>query len=455
MELSTVDIFLKNLNSRSPILPAIYFMGAEVTYGEFFNSIDKWLKFLETNGVKSGSICAIKGEFSPNFCSLMIALIKIKAISLPISPAALNMQDDYCNITGCEFSFTFTKNDQCHFEILKPPSTNLFLENFKKTSEPGLIVFSSGSTGTPKGILHSYEKLLSRHIKSNPPHKAILFLLPDHLGGINTFLSTLGSGGLIIPVSKRLPHFVCSLIQSSKATLLPTSPSFLNVLLSSKASHQFDISSIKLVTYGTEFMPESLLKKLRSTFPNAKFKQTYGLSELGVFKTKSYSDESTLIKIGDEENLIKIIDSVLWIKSSTSMIGYLNSKSPIDENGWLCTEDKVEVIGDYMRILGRTTDLINVGGEKVFPSEVEACILEDENVIEATVYGVANQVMGQVLHANVKIIKNEDLESFNKRIRLFLIKRLKKFQIPVKFFIEQQNSFEISQRFKKVRNQNR
>lgn len=69
------------------------------------------------------------------------------------------------------------------------------------------------------------------------------------------------------------------------------------------------------------------------------------------------------------------------------MLGYLNAPSPFTDDGWFITGDSVEVNGEYLKILGRKSELINVGGEKVYPQEVENIILELGNVREVTVYG--------------------------------------------------------------------
>ena len=98
----------------------------------------------------------------------------------------------------------------------------------------------------------------------------------------------------------------------------------------------------------------------------------------------------------------------LWLRSQTAMLGYLNAPSPFDEDGWYNTHDVVEVDGPYVRILGRTTELINVGGQKVYPSEVESALLELHNVSDVTVWGEANPVTGQVVAARVSLAQPED-----------------------------------------------
>ena len=97
------------------------------------------------------------------------------------------------------------------------------------------------------------------------------------------------------------------------------------------------------------------------------------------------------------------------------MLGYLNAPSPFDPDGWYNTQDAVEVDGPYIRVLGRTTELINVGGQKVYPSEVERALLELDNVREVTVWGEASPVTGQVVAARVTLVRAEDLSSLERK----------------------------------------
>ena len=86
-----------------------------------------------------------------------------------------------------------------------------------------------------------------------------------------------------------------------------------------------DLSSVKLITYGSEPMPQPTLKKIAELFPNSKLKQTYDLIELGVFPSKSKNKDSLYFQIDNNIVQWRITDGLLEIKSPFVMIGYLNS----------------------------------------------------------------------------------------------------------------------------------
>jgi acyl-CoA synthetase (AMP-forming)/AMP-acid ligase II len=131
------------------------------------------------------------------------------------------------------------------------------------------------------------------------------------------------------------------------------------------------------------------------------------------------------------------------------MLGYLNAASPFDNDGWMCTEDLVEVDGEYIRILGRSTDLINVGGQKVYPAEVESVLLQLENVSDVSVYGEKSALMGQIVVARFNLIRPEPLARLKERVRSFCRGRLATFKVPVK--IEISEKAQHGARFKKLR----
>jgi acyl-CoA synthetase (AMP-forming)/AMP-acid ligase II len=145
----------------------------------------------------------------------------------------------------------------------------------------------------------------------------------------------------------------------------------------------------------------------------------------------------------------RIVDNVLWLRSETAMLGYLNAPNPFEEGGWYNTRDVVEVDGPYIRILGRATELINVGGQKVYPSEVESALLEIENICEATVWGEANPITGQVVAARVSLGKPEEQAALEKRIRVFCRGRLADYKVPM--VVEIVEGDHHGQRFKKIR----
>jgi len=226
-------------------------------------------------------------------------------------------------------------------------------------------------------------------------------------------------------------------------------PTFLNLLLMSGVYAQHDLSSLKRITYGTEVMPETTLRRLHEAFPGVELQQTYGLSELGILRSKSRGPNSLWVKLGGEGFETKVKDGTLRVRASSAMLGYLNAPSPFDEEGWMNTQDLVEVDGEYFRILGRQTDIINVGGQKVYPAEVESVLMEVPNVRDATVYSRPSIVTGHVVAARIAPAEPEPEQDLRKRIWNHCRAKLAPFKVPA--LLEIAESIPITPRQKKVR----
>jgi len=248
----------------------------------------------------------------------------------------------------------------------------------------------------------------------------------------------------------RLPIVLYNVPGRTGANLLPTTPTFLNFLIMSNQYGAHDLSSIELITYGTEPMPEATLHKIEGIFPRTRLKQTYGLSELGVLRSESKEDGSLWLKVGGEGFETKVVDGTLWIRSEANMVGYLNAPNPFDEDGWMCTGDVVEEKDGYILFRGRTTEIINTGGKKVFPVEVENVLVQLPNIVDVAVEARPHPIMGQVVQARVSLQEPEDLSALSERLRTECNKHLARYKVPVRYIIVDEQELR-SSRFKKMR----
>ena len=168
---------------------------------------------------------------------------------------------------------------------------------------------------------------------------------------------------------------------------------------------------------------------------------------IGQAKSYEYDHEVRNNSIGLRDKEYKIIkpEGIFRI----FILGYLNAPSPFTEDGWFKTGDAVEVDGEYIKILGRKSEIINVGGEKVHPQEVENVILEIDNVAEVTVYGEKNPIIGNIVCAKIRLHDNNVHKGIINEIKNHCRKKLQNYKIPIKIFIE--DELQHSERFKKKR----
>jgi long-chain acyl-CoA synthetase len=422
-----------------PLLePLLQFQGREaliwrdrpILFDELLAGVRAWREILLPHGLGRGACVAFRGEFSPQTVMLLLALFEADCIAVPLTRAGAEPVDARLAIAAADALIDFGNDDQWQLRRLSPPRPPPLLLQLRASAHPGLILFSSGSTGEVKASLHDATRLLERHRQARRSYRCIGFLLLDHIGGLNTLASTLFGGGTLIAVADRSVATVCDAIARHRAEVLPTTPTFLTMLLIADAPRRRDLSSLSLITYGTEPMPQTVLSALRAALPRVRLKQTYGLTEVGILATRTDDAGSLWMRVGGAGFETQVRDGVLWIRARGAMLGYLNAPSPFDADGWLCTGDVVEQDGDYIRICGRRSEVINVGGEKVFPAEVENIILATDNIAEAAVMGMPSPVTGQVVVAYVRLVADEPAHQVEARVLAQCRRHLPEFKVP-------------------------
>lgn len=410
-------------------------------------------KELEGRGVEAGTVVALEGDYSPEVCAFLLAAIDRGAVAVPLTTAAAANRDRFLVIAQVQTIVRFGREGEraCGSSEATLSPVNPLLAGLRAAGEPGLVLFTSGSSGEPKGALHSFTRLLEKYRAAprRPPLRTLAFLLLDHIGGINTLFHILSSGGTVVTCEDRSPDGICAAIARHRVELLPTTPTFLNLLLLSEAHRRHDLSSLRQVTYGTEPMPAATLERMRAVLPGVRLSQTYGLSELGILRASSKSSDSLWMRLGGEGIETKVVDGTLRVRAASAMLGYLNAPSPFDGEGWFDTQDEVEVDGEFFRVLGRRSEIINVGGQKVYPAEVESVLLRLDNVRDVLVRGEPNPITGQMVAAYFNLIEPEDAASLRRRVREHCRDRVAPHQVPAR--VEIVDSEQYSQRFKKSR----
>ncbi|KLE09502.1 ANL family adenylate-forming protein [Aliarcobacter butzleri] len=427
---------------------AINYKNRSYTYLQLFLQIKKIEKEIISNVAKN-EVVAIIGDYSFESIAVLFALSKNRNIIVPITSVAEKEIKDKIEESFCDKIIRIV-DEKYVVENNIPKEKHQIIKDLQEKNSSGLILFSSGSTAKPKAMIHDFDILLNSYKnKKEKSLNMIVFLMFDHIGGLNTLLNILSIGSTMIIPENRNPDDICKLIQDYKITVLPSSPTFLNLILMNNSYKKYDLSSLKMITYGTETMPDSLLSRLKNVFPKIKFLQTFGTSETGIANTKSKASNSTFMKIEDLDLEYKIVENELWLKSKTQILGYLNSSmDSFTKDGWFKTGDLVETLDDgYIKIIGRNKEVINVGGQKVLPSEVESIILSMKEIEDCMVYGEKNIIIGETVVCDV-VCKNE-ISNIKILIRQFCKDKLDNYKVPTKVNIVDKTNF--TDRFKKIR----
>jgi acyl-CoA synthetase (AMP-forming)/AMP-acid ligase II len=429
--------------------PAIIWRDRTYSYSWLWSRVSAIGEELDDAGVPRGAVVALESDYSPDACAFLLALIDRGAVVVPLTAASAGRRDRFLEIAGVERTIRLPASGESEHGEHAAGRAHPLVERLRAAGASGLVLFTSGSTGDPKAALHSFPLLLRKFESRRHALRTMTFLLLDHIGGINTLFHIVSNGGTVVVPEGRSPDAVCATIAHHAVELLPTTPTFLNLLLLSEALVRHDVSSVKQITYGTEPMPESTLQALHHALPGVRLSQTYGLSELGILRARSKSSDSLWVRLDGEGVELRVQDGTLRIRSASAMLGYLNAPSPFDAEGWFNTEDEVETDGEFFRLRGRRSEIINVGGEKVYPTEVESVLLQIENVRDAVVRGEPNPLTGQIVAASLNLHRPEPLDSVRRRVRQACRALMPAYQVPARIEIVEDAQY--GARFKRNR----
>ena len=419
-----------------------------VSYAQLQEQIDEYRCSLKKDGVLAGSVVLLKGDFCKRSVAALLALFDLGAIVILLAPTSFEKGDEFAQIGEAEFLL-----DTLAGTSAEPTGRSASHEIYKKLAskgEAGMVIFTSGSTGKSKGVVHMVRRQMSKFHLQRHNFRTLSFLLFDHIAGVDTLFYCLSNQSAIVTLSRREPDAVCAVIAKHQVEVLPTAPSFLNLMLVSGAHERHDLSSLKIVTYGSEVMPQNTLKRCAQIMPHVKMIQRYGTSELGSPRSQSRDNHSRWIRLGGEGVEWRVVEGRLEIKSASSMLGYLNAPSPFTSDGFFMTGDRVEVDGEFLRFLGRDSDVINIGGQKVFPAEIEGYLQECELVADVAVYGQANPLLGAIIVCQIQPVDSEaSAAHLRTEIRKYLTGRVESYKIPQKIIISPEAL--VTDRFKKIR----
>lgn len=282
-------------------------------------------------------------------------------------------------------------------------------ESVQRIGDPGekvasIILATSGTTGEPKVIRHSWERLLGR---IRPPQAAsearwLLTFHPASFAGLQVLLTALVHGGTLIAADSPTVPGLAEAALSHSPTHVSATPTFWRALLLALGPRSSEVP-LRQITVGGEAVDQPTLDALRLAFPNARVSHIYASTEAGsLFSVHDgvAGFPSQWLQTGIEGVDLRVVDSVLHVRSPRAMSALLAGTVPVQE-GWLHTGDRVELSGDRVVFVGREDSVINVGGAKVSPEEVESALLALPEIAEVRIFGKPNPVTGYLVSAEI------------------------------------------------------
>jgi len=282
----------------------------------------------------------------------------------------------------------------------------------RETKQQEVLMETSGTTGTPKVIIHSVQSLLSGvkpRPATAPPARWLLTYPVSAFAGLQVLLTALASGDELITVVNPGAATLAAAAVEYKPTHMSATPTFWRSFVASSGPHASAVP-LRQITLGGEIADQHTLDLLRRSFPEASLTHIYASTEAGsVFSVKDGKAgfPANWLTSGVGEARLRITEGVLEVNSPRAMVAKEGEECrdvlSANASHWIRTGDLVEVRGDRVIFLGREDTLINVGGSKVIPEEVENVLLGIPGIVQARVYGCPNPITGNLVCADVVV----------------------------------------------------
>ena len=296
------------------------------------------------------------------------------------------------------------------------------------TSE--ITIFTSGTTGQPKKVLHTVATL-TRSVRTGERYVGQIWAYaynPTHMAGLQVFFQAFENLNALVNVFNKQRSEVYELINKHNITHISATPTFYRLLLPFEQEYK----TVVRVTLGGEKSDSHLYENIKKIFPEAKINNVYASTEAGSLFAAKGDCFQIPEKIRDK---FEVVDDELLIHKS--LLG--KSDSFKFEGDYYHSGDLIEWVdkeSGLFRFKSRKNELINVGGYKVNPGEVENILLSIDGVKQVLVYGKANSILGNVLCADIQL--EDGVALTDVEIKKALRSQLQGFKIPRRIkFVEQ------------------
>ncbi|MDI6871789.1 MAG: AMP-binding protein [Bacillota bacterium] len=451
--------------------------GVSLTYRALWRETERcaaWLK--STWGVDPGDRVALLLSSSVDYVSLFLGVLRCGAVAIPLNTKlaptelrrVLDCSDPRLLVVAPEYLPKVEEAwpDYPRQKLLVWPGSepwpdSLKLPKVQEALDPGeddcaALIFTSGTTGKPKGVILTHGNLVHSVLSytqvlplSEEDVTVIAVPLFYVTGLIAQLLFFLALGGTSIIMHRFEENVLLRLIESERVTFIHAVATVFIKMLGASERGRVDLSTLRLAACGGGPVMPKTIADLKTWLPQLDFRPVYGLTETSSPASVMPVDVNTCLeRVRSAGRPIPVVDcrvvdeagqdvplgeiGELWVRGGVVSPAYYRNPeatAAAHRDGWFATGDLARFDADgFLYIQDRKKDMIIRGGEKVFPSEVEAILTEHPAVIEAAVVGVPDSVYGEsvwafIVPASGNTSSGEELEAWAK-------KRLARYKVP-------------------------
>lgn len=462
--MSFLNAFTENIRAY-PDKVALEFIDPplqRLTYAELDESVRRTVGYLHRLGLQPGDRVALQLSKCLEFILLHLAATRLGAITLPLNPAYPPDELRYfLEDSGAKLFFTLESNrdkvspifpelpdlkksvflepakpDEFQSLILQPSSVQVSgidpSPDQRSDDDTAVIIYTSGTTGHPKGAEITHGNLVSNlqalhEIWGWQPEDVLLHILPIfHVHGLFVALhGALFAGATALLTREFDAHNTLQNLVDHQCTVLMAVPTIHKRLLDVPNAKDFDLSHMRLITSGSDRLPDDVFTKFQQTFGHTLLER-YGMSETGMNCSNPLNDERRIGSVGHPLPgvEVRIVESETRETLPDGEIGELEIRGPnvfkgywrqpvktadsFSTDGWFKTGDLGFREADgYITLCGRSKDLIISGGLNIYPPEVERVLIEHPAVNTCAVIGCPDEEWGERVAAVVVLNQGE------------------------------------------------
>src|SRR5688500_1081229 len=419
-----------------------------VTYGELLARVDRTAAGLQRLGIGPGDVVAIQLPNWVEFAYVFFACERIGAIANQIGPDFRSREVEYIVQFSGSRAFvcpaTFKGFDYVEMmrslrptlpgleavlvlgggdldDVIYGPTPPSPLKPYRMAPDAVMrMAFTSGTTGNPKGVTHSFDTTLPaarilNDVMRVTEREVFLIYLPLGLNwGYLTLLQSIMAGARAVLLDRFSGRAALELIERERVTFIPSAPASLIAILNDPQLGRFDLSSLRVVITGGAACPVETIRAFRARIPGHLI-ELYGMLETGFHTFTRFEDDPEAVAgtIGRpaEGMGLRIIDEharavpvgtegEIAADGPSVHLGYHKNPAANAElftaDGWFRTGDLgvMEPSGN-VRIVGRLKEMINRGGKKFFPREIEEILYTHPRILHAAIVGVPDPRLGE------------------------------------------------------------
>lgn len=455
--MTLITDFLENSSRNFPEKTALIFNNSKYTYQELQNEVKKKSSFF--NKFQKNSVISLLFENSPEFIISYLGILKSACIAHIIPPNISNNNlfeqisttNPVSIITSNELFSKLSIIDDRTIEkiVYSEIKSNLTEERKADESDYAYLIYTSGTTSKAKGVPITHQNSvfttnnIVKMLKYNSSDVDVLPLPLSHSFGLGCLHTSIFVGSTIV-LHKNMVNIgeIFSSINEYYATTFAAVPYSLTKLIKNQLSETTSIfKHLRLIMTNSTSIPSNTIKEYKKILKNGNIATYYGLTEASRSTFIIFNDEKKFNSVGipPEQIEIKINNEKnsesgeIWIKGPNVIQKYWNN-SEADfnlQNNWLRTGDlgKLDENG-YLYLLGRIDDVINIGGEKLLPQDVESVVKVLSDVEEAVAIPMKHEIFGNTVKLLIK--KTNDSKITKTEILSHCIKNLERYKVPTK-----------------------